>query len=110
MLSRVFAAWLVVLIILPFSAPFSTCDAASLFASDDLADGAVSTIEPIGAAADAGTMHALPVRSAVRPLKPAGTPGRASIVPALLVNDRRMPHGATPLQSPDTQQVRPLRV
>jgi len=31
MVSRAFAVWLVLLILLPFSAPFSTCDAATLF-------------------------------------------------------------------------------
>jgi hypothetical protein len=49
MLKRLCAIWLVALIVLPFSAPFSTCDAARLFASDDSDQ------------ADPSTTHALPV-------------------------------------------------
>jgi len=33
MLPKLFASWLVVLVVLPFTAPFSTCDLASLFGS-----------------------------------------------------------------------------
>jgi hypothetical protein len=31
MLPKLFASWLVVLVVLPFTAPFSTCDLASVF-------------------------------------------------------------------------------
>jgi hypothetical protein len=33
MLPKLFASWLVVLVVLPFTAPFSTCDFASVFGS-----------------------------------------------------------------------------
>jgi hypothetical protein len=33
MLPKLFASWLVVLVVLPFTAPFSTCDLASVFDS-----------------------------------------------------------------------------
>jgi hypothetical protein len=34
MLTKFFAAWLAVLVVAPFTAPFSTCDLASVFATE----------------------------------------------------------------------------
>jgi hypothetical protein len=59
-LSRVCAVWLVTLILLPFSAPFSTCDASSLFASEAQSDE-TSSASPFDASTDTGASHALPV-------------------------------------------------
>jgi len=109
-LSRLCAAWLVALIILPFSAPFSTCDAASLFAFDDLSDQASVTIESVGAADDVGTTHALPVRTAFRSLRTAGSPVKTAVVPSLLSSEHHPPHDARTLPSGATQHLRPLRV
>ena len=60
MLSRVFAVWLVSLILLPFTPPFSTCDASSLFASDEQYDEASAAYSPLGSLTDTATVHALP--------------------------------------------------
>ena len=40
MLSRVIASWLVVLILAPFTAPFPTCDLATLFGTSPVAEDA----------------------------------------------------------------------
>ena len=50
MLARFWACWLVFLILLPFSAPFSTCDPSVLFPA----------AQGVGAAGDGATSHALP--------------------------------------------------
>jgi hypothetical protein len=50
MLSQVFAAWLVTLIVLPFTAPFSTCDVPALRSH--------ATVHSLG---ETGAAHALPV-------------------------------------------------
>jgi hypothetical protein len=61
MLSRVFAVWLVSLILLPFTPPFSTCDASSLFPSDEQSDETSAAYSPLGSLTDTATAHALPV-------------------------------------------------
>jgi hypothetical protein len=63
MLARTFALWLVVLILLPFSAPFSTCDLATVFPAES---GHHSTDParahaPIASPADAASSHVLPL-------------------------------------------------
>ena len=60
MLSRVFAVWLVSLIVLPFTPPFSTCDAWSVFASDEQYDETSGAYSPLGSLSDTATSHALP--------------------------------------------------
>jgi hypothetical protein len=64
MLSRVFAVWLVSLILLPFTPPFSTCDASNLFASDELSDETSGSYSPLGSLTDTAASHALPVSRA----------------------------------------------
>src|SRR5690242_2771925 len=55
MIARVFALWLVTLIVLPFTAPFATCDTQSRSGSS------------VRSVADPETTHALPVaRAAAR--------------------------------------------
>jgi hypothetical protein len=61
MLSRVFAVWLVTLILLPFSSPFSTCDASSFFASDEQYDETSGANSALGSLTDVGASQALPV-------------------------------------------------
>ena len=58
MLSRICAGWLALLILLPFSAPFSTCDLAMILGSQDAAhaDGSGTTT----LAAPVAATHALP--------------------------------------------------
>jgi hypothetical protein len=48
MLPKFLASWLVVLVLVPFTAPFSTCDLASLFGNNG---GAHSPIAPLTSAA-----------------------------------------------------------
>jgi hypothetical protein len=59
--SRVLALWLVTLILLPFSAPFSTCDLSSLFGSDSPYDESSDAFAPLGALTDTAASQALPV-------------------------------------------------
>src|SRR6476469_10677889 len=62
MLSRTFALWLLVLILLPFSAPFSTCDLATVVrsASRHQSTDPVRAHAPIASPADAASTHVLP--------------------------------------------------
>jgi hypothetical protein len=62
MLRNVCAVWLVSLIVLPFSAPFSACDLATFFPAAEQ-DATTQPIGPgtPGSLADAATSHALPV-------------------------------------------------
>jgi len=61
MLSRVCAVWLVALILLPFSAPFSTCDVQTLFpgASRDTTAPTPHSPLPVVSLDDGATRHAL---------------------------------------------------
>jgi hypothetical protein len=71
MVSKVCAAWLVLLVLLPFSAPFPTCDLASLFTSPD-SQGPHQPLQPTRPAAslaDAATAHALPLTRTAERLK-----------------------------------------
>jgi hypothetical protein len=64
MLAKAAALWLAVLILLPFSAPFSTCDLASLVSETDQAAGTPHHGPAVG---DGAAFHALPfVRAASR--------------------------------------------
>ena len=110
MLARFFAAWLVALIVLPFSAPFSTCDAASLFASEDLSEDAALTIESVGAADDAGTTHALPVRNGSRQPKPLASTGRTSFAKDLPPSEPFVQRHTRPEKPAGAQRALPLRV
>jgi hypothetical protein len=64
MLARTFALWLVVLILLPFSAPFSTCDLATVFspaAGRHQSADPVRTHAPIASPFDTANTHVLPL-------------------------------------------------
>ena len=69
MLSRVFALWLITLILLPFSAPFSTCDLASFLGSDSKYDESSDAYAPLGSMTDTADSHALPVAKSVGRVK-----------------------------------------
>jgi len=67
--AKAVAFWLVVLILLPFSAPFSTCDLASLLPATRTDDGRPPAPHgwPIPSVGDPSSAHALPfVRAASR--------------------------------------------
>ena len=75
MLSRTCALWLVVLILLPFSAPFSTCDLATVFPAASRHDSAdpVRAHAPIASPYDAANTHVLPfTRVTARGVRRAG--------------------------------------
>jgi len=61
MLSRLCAVWLVALILLPFSAPFSTCDVQTLFpgANPDATTQMPRSSLPVVSLDDVATRHAL---------------------------------------------------
>jgi hypothetical protein len=70
MLAKAVAFWLAVLILLPFSAPFSTCDLASLLPATHTGDGQKEPLRqgwPSSSVEDSAASHALPfVRPASR--------------------------------------------
>jgi hypothetical protein len=71
MLPKLFASWLVVLVVLPFTAPFSTCDLASVFGSPHGKRTPVARRPSVASATDAA------VPTAVR----ASASGRVRVLP-----------------------------
>ena len=71
MLPKLFASWLVVLVVLPFTAPFSTCDLASVFGSPHGKRTPVARRPSVASATDAA------VPAAAR----ASTTGRVRVLP-----------------------------
>ena len=93
MTAKLCAVWLVTLILLPFSAPFSTCEFA--------------TKTPFASLGDT-TTHVLPARTA-HPVRFGLTPahdaaGRTVLSPV------QVGHPATPLNIGASPQVTPLRI
>jgi len=108
-LSRVCAVWLVTLILLPFSAPFSTCDASSLFASYDQSDDAAGASLLDDSVTDPGTSHALPAGRAVERAKSTGAASSASAgIVSFPVRTRL--RGSSSALSGVTALVVPLRI
>jgi hypothetical protein len=111
MLARLCAIWLVALIVLPFSAPFATCDANSFFAADD-GDGGQGAAKPhslVGSPGDAPATHALPAARTARvrsSLVGEGTSIAPSPPPAL----HRIKHGAGTDGSVCAPLALPLRI
>lgn len=107
MLSRICAGWLALLILLPFSAPFATCDLAMILGSQDAthADGfGTRTLAAPGAA-----MHALPhIRTAHRDQWATlnAVFHLASPVRPVSHSHRRV----TPLAIPGSPVLQPLRI
>jgi len=108
MLSRVCAAWLVALIVLPFSAPFSTCDLETLFpAANRHAPAHPGSPSPATLLAHA-TSHAIPMARSAGRVKFVGMEFRSptlSPATARLVSSRTLT--ATFASSPS---VVPLRI
>ncbi len=77
-MSRVCALSLVALILLPFSAPFSTCDLGSLFpgAAHQAAHPLKSRV-PVASLGDSATSHALPLPRSIQRLKLVVLPARS---------------------------------
>jgi hypothetical protein len=70
MVSKMCAAWLVLLVLLPFSAPFSTCDLESLFAGETRHTSQPQRpSRPSALLADAATTHALPLTRSTERVK-----------------------------------------
>jgi len=93
MFAKASALCLIVLILLPFSAPFSTCDLASLLLETQAGDGASHPVRHgwlTPAIGDAATSHALPfVRTSSRvKLFAASLPGSRGLVFVLPVAGR----------------------
>jgi len=66
MLTKFFASWLVVLVVAPFTAPFSTCDLTSLFGNPQSQHTPVIPPSSVESANDAAVPVALFVSSAGR--------------------------------------------
>jgi hypothetical protein len=66
MLPRFFAAWLVALVIVPFTAPFSTCDLTSLFGNSHGQHTPVAPLTSVAFTTDAAVPITPYVRSAGR--------------------------------------------
>ena len=71
MLSKFFASWLVVLVVVPFTAPFSTCDVTGLFG------GAQGQHTPFATPASASVSHDAAVPSVLC----ISTAGRVRLLP-----------------------------
>jgi hypothetical protein len=108
-LSRVCAVWLVTLILLPFSAPFSTCDASSPFASYEQSDDAAGAYFLDDSLTDPGTSHALPAGRAVERAKSAPTAFSASAGIVSLPVRTRIPGSSSALSGVTALAV-PLRI
>jgi hypothetical protein len=111
MVSRVCAAWLVLLVLLPFSAPFSTCDLESLLANGggQMPHHSQRHTHPIASLADAATTHALPLTR---------TTDRSKLVASLLhslirralVPGSPAAGGTTPPAFSSSSHLSPLRI
>src|SRR3954468_6894487 len=108
MLSRPAGLLLVALIVFPFSAPFSTCDVASMFAAADQT-APMQAHSPMDAL-DPATSHALPVNHPVARSIAALSGGSSSSV--LTVGDRPLAvHSARTVEhSSRAPLVLPLRI
>jgi hypothetical protein len=106
MLSRVFAVWLVSLILLPFTLPFSTCDASSLFASDEQYD----ETSPLGTLTDTATVHALPAGRIGGRARSATSAANEPAGPVFQEAGQRVPHHSTTRRFVSTPLAAPLRI
>lgn len=95
MLPKFFASWLVVLVIAPFTAPFSTCDLASLFGGAQDQHAPIAPRSAVASATDTAVPTALFVPNAGRvrlcslgrvPLAELATPSAAATVIASAVS------------------------
>ena len=103
MISRVFAIWLVTLIVLPFTAPFATYEA--------LASRSSSTVRPL---TDRTTAHALPVartvsRSRMRSRIAVSTAGATTRL-GLPTGPGRIGHATATTRFVSAPLVLPLRI
>jgi hypothetical protein len=89
MLPKLFASWLVVLVVLPFTAPFSTCDLASVFGSPhgkripvarrpSAASATEAAVPAAARASNTGRVRVLPLRR--EPCAVSMTPSSPSVV------------------------------
>jgi len=84
-LTRIAALWLIVLIVSPFSAPFSTCDLATLTRSNIThAGGPVRSPTPFRSLEDAAASHAVPVAPVASRLKLLSAADLRSCAPAFV--------------------------
>jgi hypothetical protein len=92
MLTRLCALWLIVLVLLPFTAPFSTFDLTDLFPgpSDGIAAAPRSAL-PTTAIARAAFSHAVPFPPRMSRLRVAVTRLRLSNVTASMQRSERRP-------------------
>jgi hypothetical protein len=110
-LSRVCAPWLVLLIVLPFSAPFPTCDLASLGAGPGrhTTDQPVRSRVPMAALAVAANTHALPVARATQRHKSVASPLH-SLIRCAVTPVARIARGTTGSRLVSTPFSSPLRI
>ena len=80
MVRRLFGLWLIVLIVLPWSAPFPTCDLADLFGSSEAPHGTPASTASNPAAVDDGTACLIPaIATTVGRLKPTALPASRAV-------------------------------
>jgi hypothetical protein len=100
MLSRVCAIWLVMLIVLPFTAPFATCEVS-----------APSSGTGVRSLADRATSHALPVPRTTRTrVKLAVSMARAAVRLRLPLAAAQIHHAADTTGFVSTPLAPPLRI
>ena len=75
-LPKVFASWLIILVLAPFTAPFSTCDLPSLAGSAPAKHNPLALPGSVALTTDAAVPRApyVPARSRVRPLQLSRSP------------------------------------
>jgi hypothetical protein len=108
-ISRACALWLIVLILTPFSAPFSVCDVSTFFQVKQSAPPSPLRAPRSKASADDTTGHALPAARVMKRDKAMDAPTR--VLPRLSIsststNERRFVSRISPSTSPTA----PLRI
>lgn len=109
-LSRVCAVWLLLLIALPFSAPFSTCDLATLLSgtSNHTIGHSVATHDPVSLD-NSASLHVLPhARVPTRQLRMVLVVH--AVERAVVTHQPRVGSNASPVARLGSPLVSPLRV
>jgi hypothetical protein len=109
-LARLLAVWLVVLVLAPWSAPFSVCDLATFYppASDELGPGPLDSHRS-ASVADRSSSHAVPATRTSHRVKFAAALGHASL-PIASQPSSRTERRSDRISRPNAPLVSPLRI
>jgi len=108
--SRACAFWLIALILTPFSAPFSVCDAATFFhVAPAPASSPLRPARPSASLRDDSSDHGLPAVRVFKSVKAAGTRARVRL-PFLIEATSTADRSAVFLAIPNAPLILPLRI